>query len=94
MTEIATPTTCDRCGYGEPNSHDLTETERMFAMHFLNEAYKADGDESRASYPPEPVGLMLLHDPHYMLCQSAIRRARRLLLAFPGLACAEEDPRA
>lgn len=40
-------TTCDRCGYGEPNPHD---------------------------------------------CQAAIRRARRLLLAFPRLAEASPYP--
>lgn len=83
---MADPTTCDRCGYGVPNPHDLTDVEHQLATHFLSEIYKADGDEQRSSYPPAPVGVMLREDPHYMLCQTAIRRARRLLLAFPRLA--------
>ncbi len=91
-TEMAS-TKCDRCGYdGEPNPHDLTEPERQFAMHFLSEIYKGEGDERRSSYPPAPVGVMLREDPHYMLCQTAIRRARRLLLAFPVLATERSYP--
>lgn len=82
---------CDRCGYGEPNVHDLTDVERMFATHFLAEIYKGNGDGRRHSYPPAPVGLMLREDPHYFLCQNAIRAARRLLLAFPGLANAPAE---
>lgn len=78
-------TTCDRCGHGEPNVHDLTDLERQFATHFLAETYNGEGDERRRSYAPEPVGLMLRNDPHYFLCQDAIHRARRLLAAFPGL---------
>lgn len=81
----AKPTRCDRCGYGLPFVHDLTEAELMFAIHFLTEIYAGEGEPTRSSHPPEPVDLMLRDDPHYVLCQTAIRRARRLLLAFPDL---------
>lgn len=79
-------TTCDRCGYGEPDAHDLTPAERRYAEHFLAEVYAAQGNEHRSVSPPRPVGVMLREDPHYMVCQGAIRSARRLLLAFPALA--------
>jgi hypothetical protein len=82
-TAEKTHTTCDRCGYGIPFVHDLTEAERRLAEHFLAETYNGHGEPTRRSYPPAPVEQMLRDDPHYMLCQAAIRDARRLLKAFP-----------
>jgi hypothetical protein len=80
------PTTCDRCGHGIPLVHDLTDAERALAVHFLTEIYAGHGEPTRRSFPPYDPAEMLRYDPHYFLCQNAIRDARRLLLAFPEIA--------